>query len=59
MEHARNLLKHTDMSIAQISEQAGYSDLLYFSKRFKSFWGVPPSRYRVSGPSDETGQREE
>ena len=59
MEHARNLLKHTDMSIAQISEQAGYSDLFYFSKRFKSFWGVPPSRYRVSGPSDETGQREE
>lgn len=52
-------LKHTDMSIAQISEQAGYSDLFYFSKRFKSFWGVPPSRYRVSGPSDETGQREE
>ena len=59
MEHARDLLKNTDMSIAQISEQSGYSDLFYFSKRFKSFWGVPPSRYRLSGPSDGTGQGEE
>lgn len=30
MEHARDLLKNTDMSIAQISEQSGYSDLFYF-----------------------------
>ena len=59
MEHARDLPKTTDMSIAQISEQSGYSDLFYFSKRFKSFWGVPPSRYRLSGPSDGTGQEEE
>lgn len=46
MEHAGELLKTTSLSIAQISEQCGYGDLFYFSRRFKAFWGIPPSKYR-------------
>lgn len=59
MEHARDLLQHTEMTIAQISEQSGYSDLFYFSKRFKSFWGVSPSRYRLTGASDMEVNKED
>lgn len=47
LENARRLLSDTYLSIAEISEKSGYRDLFYFSKRFKSCFGVSPSKYRA------------
>lgn len=34
------------LSLGEIAERCGYSDYVYFSKRFKSVMGVPPTAYR-------------
>ena len=31
------------MKIADIASECGYSDIFYFSKRYKSKYGYPPS----------------
>lgn len=45
---AKNLLKNTAMSIADIAEAIGYSDPQYFSGLFKSKVGISPREYRKS-----------
>lgn len=46
MERARILLINTDTPMSSIAEQSGYSDLSAFSRRFRSYFGVSPSRFR-------------
>ncbi len=46
MQHARQLLHWTDMPIAEVAHICGFEDQYYFSRAFKQFEGVPPSRYR-------------
>ena len=46
MERAKDLLRHTDMSIDKISEGVGYEDRHYFQKTFKRYVGVTPNEYR-------------
>ncbi|MGN0572978.1 MAG: helix-turn-helix domain-containing protein [Acutalibacteraceae bacterium] len=46
MEKAKKLLLSTDLPIAEISEQSGYSDYRVFTKVFKKSEGVTPSQYR-------------
>lgn len=46
MDAATNLLRKTDMSIGEIAEQVGYSDVKYFSKLCKKTLGMKPSEYR-------------
>jgi AraC-like DNA-binding protein len=46
MERARELLHTSDLSVTAISAQVGYSNLQYFSSRFKAKFGVTPSQYR-------------
>jgi len=46
MDHARNLLQTTDLSIREVSELVGYSDLSGFGRAFKKFYGVKPSGMR-------------
>ena len=46
MTWAKQLLKTTDMTIAQISEEMGYQDAGYFIKLFKKCEGVTPLVYR-------------
>ena len=46
MEKARKLLVSTDLSIAEISERAGYGDYRVFTKVFKKAEGITPSQYR-------------
>lgn len=41
-----NLLQTTDLSINQITELSGFSDMNYFSRIFKKFTGVSPTGYR-------------
>lgn len=46
MFRAEQMLKNSDMSIAQISEKLGFSEQFYFSKCFKQRFGLSPREYR-------------
>lgn len=46
MEEAIRLIKNTKMSIAEISDQVGYSTARYFSARFKIYTGSSPLSFR-------------
>lgn len=46
MEAAKELLRETRLSVAEICERVGYSDLKHFTKKFISIAGVKPSEYR-------------
>ena len=46
MERAKDLLRHTDMSIDKISEGVGYVDRHYFQNTFKRCVGMTPTEYR-------------
>jgi AraC-like DNA-binding protein len=46
---ARHLLAETNLSIAEIAEELGYSDPFFFSRQFKKKIGIPPSTYRAKG----------
>lgn len=52
MHRAKFLLQNTDDRVYEIGERLGYSDINYFSRQFKRFWGTPPARYRADAPSD-------
>lgn len=39
-------LKHTNMTIKEISDLYGFYDQFYFSKLFTSYYGMPPKKYR-------------
>lgn len=54
LEKAMELLQTTDLSISQISTDVGYADQSYFTKVFKKWAGMSPSRYRrLRGVSGE------
>ena len=42
---AKQLLVRRDLNISQIADALGYSDVHYFSRRFKQLTGMPPSQY--------------
>lgn len=44
---AEKLLLFTDKSIQKISEECGFSDVKYFHKYFKRFWGITPLQHRI------------
>jgi len=46
MQHAGQLLRLTNLSIAEIAAEAGYADAFYFSNRFHRYAGVSPSDFR-------------
>lgn len=46
MKKACHLLRSTLMSVGEIAECLGFSDMLYFSKKFHGFSGVSPTEYR-------------
>jgi transcriptional regulator GlxA family with amidase domain len=43
---AENLLKTTDLSIADIAYETGFNDSNYFSLVFRQHYGTPPTDYR-------------
>lgn len=43
---ARRMLEFTDKSTAEIAEETGFTDASYFSKTFKSAFGITPKDYR-------------
>jgi len=46
LEYAQRLLRQTNLPISQIARETGYSDQLYFSRRFKLFTGKSPRKFR-------------
>lgn len=46
MEHARNLMSHSNYKIQEISEMVGYSSQRYFARCFKKYFGCTPTEYR-------------
>lgn len=46
IEAAKELLKTTDLPIAEVAEKVGYTDSRYFSKTFHKVVGLKPSMYR-------------
>ena len=46
MDTARKLLQSTSFSVKEISCRVGYEDALYFSRHFKSRFGLSPSEWR-------------
>ena len=56
LENARTLLlEQKELPLRVIAEQVGYSDEFYFSRSFKKYYGVSPSRIRkdteITGPA--------
>jgi AraC-like DNA-binding protein len=48
MDEAKRLMQKSDMNITQIAHYLGYQDASYFSRLFKSRYGVTPSEYYLS-----------
>ncbi len=49
LQHAADMLRHTKKSISGIAASCGFSDMSYFAKSFRQFYGVTPTVYRNSG----------
>jgi len=46
IEHASQMLLNTDMNIEEIAAATGFSDGVYFARRFRTANGMPPSQFR-------------
>jgi YesN/AraC family two-component response regulator len=46
LELAKQLLKTTEIPVREIAIEVGFSDANYFSRIFKKYTGVSPSKYR-------------
>lgn len=46
MQNAVNYLTHSNLTIPEITEIVGYSDVSYFRKVFKKEFGISPNAYR-------------
>ena len=49
LEKAAELLLRTDLRVAEIAASVGYTDQLYFCRRFAAKYGSSPSEYRAAG----------
>lgn len=47
LDRAIQLISESSMSLSQVSEILGYTDLYFFSKQFKQHYGVAPSHFRA------------
>ena len=45
MAEAKNLLKGGQYKVSEVAEAVGYTDVFYFSKRFKTFCGHSPKEF--------------
>ena len=48
MERALRIIKETQLNITEITEQLGFESIHYFSRKFKEYYKVPPSFFRVT-----------
>ncbi len=45
---AKRMLRETNMSVTEVSENCGFSSVANFSREFKEYAGETPSRYRLN-----------
>ena len=55
---AQQLLLQTDLQVGEIAHLLGFRDGFYFSRQFRAFCGVAPSRYRQLAGAIRTGKLE-
>ena len=48
LEHAKQMLQETDISVTEVAMQSGYQNISYFLRSFKKTYGVSPLKYRKS-----------
>jgi AraC family transcriptional regulator of arabinose operon len=48
LEYAQHLLEQTNLTINQIASEVGFSDPLYFSRRFRVLYGQTPTSFRLA-----------
>lgn len=53
MEKAKELLCTTNMKVAQVSEKVGFSNVSYFCRSFREYYGSSPESYRKGTGEDE------
>ncbi len=46
LNRAARLLNKTDMRVSEVGKEVGLSDANYFSRRFRSYFGVSAREYR-------------
>jgi len=46
LEHSKQLLAYTDISMLKVAEDSGFLDQVHFIKRFKLYTGLTPGQYR-------------
>ena len=46
MIRAEDLLRRTDLSLAEIAEKCGFANAFSFSRSFRREHGIPPAAYR-------------
>ncbi len=46
MNKAKELLRETNLSVAAVCREVGYSDLKHFTKSFKKYTGISPNEFR-------------
>lgn len=55
LKQAADLLTEKNLSVSEVAEATGFSNLAYFSNAFKELYGVPPSSY-VGEDKDQTAE---
>ena len=53
-EHAKLMLKETDLSVLEIALECGYQNIRCFQRYFKNYVGVSPSEYRKNNAAHPT-----
>ncbi len=48
LENAKELLRNSNLTVAEIAEHVGYQDVSYFAGLFRKHFAMPPMRYRRS-----------
>lgn len=49
LDRARSLVTQTDMPMSEIAFASGFSSHVYFSRAYKSRFGLPPNKDRIEG----------
>ncbi len=51
IDRARELLRHSPLTIGEVADALGYRDIYFFSRQFKRMTGTSPSMYRDASPA--------
>lgn len=51
LQHAKSLLRHSNLNITDIATRVGFGSSFHFIRSFKSAFGVTPNQYRLSKKS--------